>query len=130
MNYYEYDSRYLFSDFSRAPVYRPLPFGSGFIGPYNPNPFSFNMMKMTQIPIPNIHPNMFYPKLNQYPIFSQNQYPMFNSFPLGQSIFSQFKTKDGKIDFNKILNTSGQMIGAFNQIQSIVKGISQTFKGV
>ncbi|PLT35260.1 spore coat protein [Bacillus sp. V5-8f] len=39
-----------------------------------------------------------------------------------QSILNQFKTQDGSIDVNKMMNTAGQMMNTFSQMSSIVKG--------
>jgi hypothetical protein len=66
---------------------------------------------------------------NQYP----NPYPkqafMQKTQPSGfQSIMNQFKTQDGTIDVNKMMNTAGQMMGTVNQVQSMFKGIGGFFK--
>jgi hypothetical protein len=45
-----------------------------------------------------------------------------------QSIMSQFKTPDGTFDINKMMNTMGQMVNAVNQVSSLIKGLSKTFK--
>jgi len=41
---------------------------------------------------------------------------------------SQFKTKDGTYDINKMMSTMGQMVNAVNQVGTMIKGLSQTFK--
>ncbi|MFT4417231.1 YppG family protein [Fredinandcohnia humi] len=60
-----------------------------------------------------------------------NAYPK-NKQTLGvqgvQGILSQFKKKDGTYDINKLMDTAGQMMGAVNQVNSIVKGLTKTFK--
>lgn len=71
----------------------------------------------------------------QNPYFSNsymNPYPK-QSFipnkPSGvQSIMNSFKTQDGSLDFNKMMNTAGQMMGAVNQVSSLVKGLGGIIK--
>ncbi|MFS0781429.1 YppG family protein [Bacillus sp. 1P06AnD] len=45
-----------------------------------------------------------------------------------KSIMNQFKTQDGSIDVNKMMNTAGQMMGTVNQVQSMFKGLGGIFK--
>jgi hypothetical protein len=80
-------------------------------------------------------PGQWYNPMFQQPIFSPylTPYPKPNSpvkpqAPGLQSIMSQFKTADGTFDINKMMNTMGQMVNAMNQVGSLVKGLSQTFK--
>ncbi|AEH53575.1 conserved hypothetical protein [Heyndrickxia coagulans 2-6] len=40
---------------------------------------------------------------------------------------NSFKSQDGSIDFNKMVNTAGQMINAINQVSSMVKGLGGLF---
>lgn len=123
-------NRFLFPNSQNIPFNQPFPFGNGFMNQHPLNQFPFNMMKMNQAPAQNFAPNPFFnPYQNQYPNLNYNQYPMHQPMPMGQSILNQFKTQEGKLDFNKIINTSGQMMGTVNQISSIVKGLSSTFKG-
>ncbi|MFI8576896.1 YppG family protein [Rossellomorea aquimaris] len=44
------------------------------------------------------------------------------------SIMNSFKSQDGSLDFNKMMNTTGQMMGAINQVSSLVKGLGGIFK--
>jgi YppG-like protein len=44
------------------------------------------------------------------------------------SIMNSFKSQDGSFDFNKAMNTAGQMMGAVNQVSSLVKGLGGIFK--
>ncbi|MFC4322699.1 YppG family protein [Litchfieldia salsa] len=67
-----------------------------------------------------------------YPQF-QAPYPVNNQMPTGQptgiqSFMSQFKAEDGTYDYNKMMDTAGQMMGAVNQVSGLVKGISSVFK--
>ncbi|MBW3113275.1 MULTISPECIES: YppG family protein [Bacillaceae] len=43
-------------------------------------------------------------------------------------IMNSFKSQDGSLDFNKMMNTTGQMMGAINQVSSLVKGLGGIFK--
>jgi hypothetical protein len=84
-----------------------------------------NMANMMNFP-PNMHymppmsPSM-YPKPYPTPSSKSPQAQM-------PSIMSQFKTSDGSIDINKMMNTAGQMMSAVNQLTGMVKGISGIFK--
>ncbi|WP_350346121.1 YppG family protein [Heyndrickxia faecalis] len=46
---------------------------------------------------------------------------------MGGSFLNSFKSQDGSIDFNKMVNTAGQMINAINQVSSMVKGLGGLF---
>jgi hypothetical protein len=71
-----------------------------------------------------------YSPLNGYPMM--NPYPKNNLLakqPNGmQSFMNSFKSQDGSIDFNKMINTAGQMMNAVNQVSSLVKGVGGMFK--
>lgn len=72
----------------------------------------------------------------------QNPYPQMNGFinpypkhhlmpkqPGGMhSIMNSFKSQDGSVDFNKMMNTAGQMMNAVTQVSSLVKGLGGMFK--
>lgn len=65
--------------------------------------------------IPYMHP---YPKQNTV-----------NRPPSGMgSIMNSFKTQDGNLDLNKMLDTAGQMMSAVNQVSGLVKGLGGIFK--
>ncbi|WP_462411996.1 YppG family protein [Neobacillus sp. Marseille-QA0830] len=65
-----------------------------------------------------------YPSMNPYP--KQSFIP---KQPNGmQSIMNSFKSQDGSIDFNKMINTAGQMASAVSQVTSLVKGFGGIFK--
>jgi hypothetical protein len=67
-----------------------------------------------------------------------NPYPYMNPYPKQsfmakqpsgvQSIMNSFKGQDGSLDFNKMMNTAGQMMSAVNQVSSMVKGLGGIFK--
>lgn len=77
--------------------------------------------------------SMFYPYITypQYP----TPYPIspLNKFQQQKagvpSVLAQYKNEDGTYNINKMMDTAGQMVGTVNQITSIVKGLSKTFKG-
>lgn len=69
---------------------------------------------------------------------AMNGYPMMNPYPKQsvmtkqpggmQSFMNSFKSQDGSVDFNKMINTAGQMMNAVNQVSSLVKGFGGLFK--
>jgi hypothetical protein len=65
--------------------------------------------------------------------YTNNPYPKANLNVKSQSggmnsIMNSFKSQDGSIDFNKMVNTAGQMMNAVNQVSSMVKGLGGIFK--
>ncbi|RDI43034.1 YppG family protein [Falsibacillus pallidus] len=62
---------------------------------------------------------------NPYPKASFLQKPQ--GSPMS-SVMNSFKGQDGNIDFNKMMNTAGQMMSAVNQVSSMVKGLGGMFK--
>ncbi|WP_078546152.1 YppG family protein [Litchfieldia alkalitelluris] len=64
----------------------------------------------------------------------QTPYPINGNYPPQmspggfQSFMSQFKNENGTYDYNKMMDTAGQMMGAVNQISGLVKGFSGVFK--
>jgi hypothetical protein len=75
-----------------------------------------------------------YPSHNPYPIGGgfMNPYPKTNLMPKQpggmQSLVNSFKSQDGSVDFNKMVNTAGQMMNAVSQMTSLVKGLGGIFK--
>ncbi|MHA6486193.1 YppG family protein [Bacillus cabrialesii] len=61
---------------------------------------------------------------NPYPIPRPNQQQP-SQF---QSIMSQFKKANGQFDFNKMMDTTGQVMSAMNQVGSLIKGFTSFFK--
>ncbi len=43
-------------------------------------------------------------------------------------ILNSFKSQDGTVDINKMVNTAGQMMNAVTQVSSLVKGFGGMFK--
>jgi hypothetical protein len=72
------------------------------------------------------------------PYNQMNGYPMMNPYPKQngnikqpggvQTILNSFKSQDGTVDLNKMVNTAGQMMNAVSQVSSIVKGFGGMFK--
>jgi hypothetical protein len=75
-----------------------------------------------------------YPPPNPYPVAAGflNPYPKSNLIPKQpggmQSLMNSFKSQDGSVDFNKMVNTAGQMMNAVSQMTSLVKGLGGIFK--
>ncbi|MDE3839359.1 hypothetical protein C0966_08335 [Bacillus methanolicus] len=69
-------------------------------------------------------------QINPYPV--TNPYPKLQYMakqPSGvQSIINSFKNQDGTIDFNKMINTTGQMMNAVSQVSSMIKGLGGMLK--
>ena len=103
---------------------------------YGQQPMGNNYQQGSQFTVPNqMYSNVPYPTpysmLNQYPTpypLQQNQFSQPGTSSGVQSIMAQFKNKDGSYNIDKMMNTAGQMIGAVNQISSMVQGLSKTFK--
>lgn len=72
------------------------------------------------------------------PFYSANPYPYMNPYPKQnwavkqpggiQSFMNSFKSQDGTVDLNKMVNTAGQMMNAVSQVTSLVKGFGGIFK--
>lgn len=64
------------------------------------------------------------PYMNPYPKASFLTKP-----PSGmKSVLNSFKSQDGSIDINKMVDTAGQMVNAVSQVSSVVKGFGGMFK--
>ncbi|MED1205037.1 YppG family protein [Heyndrickxia acidicola] len=64
---------------------------------------------------------------------SANPYPKGNYSPRPpqggfSNVMNSFKSQDGSLDFNKMMNTAGQMMNAVNQFSSMFKGLGGLFK--
>jgi len=85
--------------------------------------------------------NPLEPEPSQYPTnvqqpFSPNQY--MNPYPKQsfipkqpsgvQSIMNSFKSQDGSLDINKMMDTAGSMVNAVTQVSSMVKGLGGMIK--
>lgn len=115
----------------------PYPYGEGY---QIPGGYSFlqnsNMNNQTY-PAEWILQNPLQPKKNSS-IGGGNAFPymhpypkpgMSNRPPAGvNSIMNSFKKQDGNLDFNKMIDTAGQMMNAVNQVSGLVKGLGGIFK--
>ncbi|WP_010284097.1 YppG family protein [Bacillus timonensis] len=101
--------------------------GGGYQANWNQyNPYSYMEYNMNSYPGNN--PYGYPPPISTpYPTgMEQGVDPMKQKGAGG--ILNQFKKKDGTYDINKMMDTAGQMVGAVNQVNSIVKGLTKTFK--
>jgi hypothetical protein len=70
------------------------------------------------------YPGTPFPYMHPYPKQAYVHKP-----PSGfQSVMNSFKTQDGSLDINKMINTAGQMMNAVTQVSSMVKGLGGIFK--
>lgn len=69
-------------------------------------------------------PELPYQNMNPYP-----QQAFLPKQPGGfQSIMNSFKSQDGNLDINKMVDTAGQMMNAVTQVSSMVKGLGGILK--
>ncbi|MEI2356451.1 YppG family protein [Mesobacillus zeae] len=66
------------------------------------------------------------------PMQPMNPYPAQHFAPKQptgmQSIMNSFKSQDGSLDINKMVDTAGQMMSAVTQVSSMVKGLGGMLK--
>lgn len=66
------------------------------------------------------------------PFQNMNPYPnqaFLPKQPTGfQSVINSFKSQDGNLDINKMIDTAGQMMSAVTQVSSMVKGLGGILK--
>ncbi|MBS2969364.1 YppG family protein [Metabacillus sp. KIGAM252] len=75
-------------------------------------------------------PNTAFQPQSPYPYPYPKQGP-FPKQPQGsgmQNVMSQFKKSNGQYDYNKMMDTAGQMMSAVNQMSSLFKGVTGFFK--
>jgi hypothetical protein len=116
------------------------PFGQNYQTGYGQQPMPIPNQQSSQKDTQFLFQNPLQPKEevvhNQY--MPMNGYPMMNPYPKQgnipkqpggmNSIMNSFKSQDGSVDFNKMMNTAGQMMNAVNQVSSLVKGFGGFFK--
>jgi hypothetical protein len=77
---------------------------------------------------PYYHPN----SVGEPPGYYPNAYPKHAFMPKQpsgiQSVMNSFKAQDGSVDFNKMINTAGQMMSAVSQVSNMVKGLGGMLK--
>jgi hypothetical protein len=115
-------------------------YGQSFPSGYGSQPMMVQNQQMTPKDSQFLFQNPLQPQeemvQNQY--MPMNGYPMMNPYPKQnmvpkqpggmQSFMNSFKSQDGSVDFNKMMNTAGQMMNAVNQVSSLVKGFGGFFK--
>ena len=73
----------------------------------------------------------YYPQ-QEMPYQNMNPYPQQAFLPKQpggfQSIMNSFKSQDGNLDLNKMVDTAGQMMSAVTQVSSMVKGLGGILK--
>lgn len=74
----------------------------------------FYPLQQMNTAITNPYPNQSFMQKNQGSNFS--------------SVLNQFKTQEGSIDFNKMIDTAGMMLNSMNQVSNLVKGVGSIFK--
>ncbi|WP_017473803.1 YppG family protein [Amphibacillus jilinensis] len=78
-----------------------------------------------------------------FPPFLNTPYYAHNNWPIPQQgtamgqqpqsnkgVMGYFQNNEGQLDFDKVLNTAGQVANTYQQFTPIVKGIGSFFKGV
>ncbi|MDQ0228799.1 YppG family protein [Metabacillus malikii] len=83
-------------------------------------------MAFMNSPLPSISDNYYGPTpyMSPYP----KPAPFIKPASPVQSLLSQFKKSDGQVDFNKMIDTAGQMMNAVNQMGGLFKGVTSLFK--
>ncbi|CAN7349498.1 YppG family protein [Rossellomorea sp. LjRoot5] len=123
-------------------------------GPYQPNylpqpdgPYTgaasqinqYQQMNQPQKMNPYFENPLQHKEYNPYQMKAMEQQSYANPYPKASfmakpssggvsGIMNSFKSQDGSLDFNKMMNTTGQMMGAINQVSSLVKGLGGIFK--
>lgn len=98
--------------------------------PFHSNPYphqqNINQQHMNQQPYPPPYANMAHQKGQWQPPY-QGMAPKQKSFTKG--LMGYFQDDEGQIDFDKVLNTAGQVGNTYQQFSPLVKGIGSFFKG-
>ncbi|MEH7113400.1 YppG family protein [Neobacillus niacini] len=98
-------------------------------GQYPPKDAQFLFQNPLQ-PKEEMAQNPYLAQMNGYQ--GMNPYPKPNGMikPPGgiQSLMNSFKSQDGTVDVNKMVNTTGQLVNAVTQVSSLVKGLGGIFK--
>lgn len=117
------------------------PYGQMNTGQYPPPQGEVPFGQEQTYPVESILQNPLQPKKNQggmnpymgYTNPYMHPYPKQgmggNRPPSGiNSFMNSFKQQDGSLDFNKMIDTAGQMMNAVNQVSGLVKGLGGIFK--
>ncbi|WP_040208411.1 YppG family protein [Neobacillus jeddahensis] len=116
-------------------------YGQGYQGGFGPQNVPYSNQQGAQKDAQFLFQNPLQPKdemMQQQAYMPMNGYPMMNPYPKNsvmakqpggvQSFMNSFKSQDGSVDLNKMVNTAGQMMNAVNQVSSLVKGFGGFFK--
>ncbi|MEC1260576.1 YppG family protein [Bacillus swezeyi] len=106
----------------QAPVQRPPAYQQPF--EQNVDPFSAYQQPVHQPVQQHMQPFHPFPYPNPYP----SPRPNLHQPAQFQSFLSQFKKKNGQLDFSKMMDTAGQMMSTVNQVGSLAKGFIGFFK--
>src|SRR5699024_3694429 len=86
-------------------------------------------------PQPNMHHQSYPSPYQQMPFHQGKWQPPHQSMGAGQQksltkgIMGYFQNDEGQLDFDKVLNTAGQVGNTYQQVSPLVKGIGSFFKG-
>ncbi|WP_440896820.1 YppG family protein [Amphibacillus sp. Q70] len=106
---------------NHAPYYHP------YQQPFQPNGFPpQSHSHMNHQPYPPPYTNMPFQQGNWQPPY---QGTGTEQKSLTKGIMGYFQDDEGQFDFDKILNTAGQVGNTYQQFSPIVKGIGSFFKG-
>ncbi|AXI39972.1 hypothetical protein CX649_10145 [Bacillaceae bacterium ZC4] len=83
---------------------------------------------MNQHVVPYFQSPYYQPFMNPYPQPYPSTLPMMMPKGSNPSLLSSFKKADGQMDFNKMIDTAGQVVQTMNQMSSLLKGVTQIFK--
>lgn len=117
------------------PVPHQFGYGSGngpFPAPYGYGPTDQPFLSVSEGGIEPIMENPLHPIYSDpfFPYTGVNATMPVPGRPQGGNLLIQaFKTEDGTIDIQKMLNTAGQLLGTLQQTGSLLKGLSHLFKG-
>ena len=121
--------------FMQNPAYNPYPIQPNY--PFQqqgqqlpPNSFANNVFQNPLDPEPNPYYSQASQPLSQNSYM--NPYPKQSFLPKQpsgvQSIMNSFKSQDGSLDINKMMDTAGSMVNAVSQVSSMVKGLGGMIK--
>lgn len=99
--------------------------------PYMMNQVLSQTVLQNPLQVPDEPYPAYYPQQMQGPT-TINQYPNPAMMPKQtggiSNIMNSFKSQDGSMDINKMVNTAGQMINAVSQVKSMVQGLGGMLK--
>jgi hypothetical protein len=127
----------------QSPYYQQTyqPYAQNYQPGYVTQPASYHSQPFTQKDSQFLFQNPLQPQdelVQKPPYMPMNGYPVMNPYPKQsaipkqpggvQTLLNSFKSQDGSVDINKMVNTAGQMMNAVSQVSSLVKGFGGMFK--